>query len=331
MPLPHGCFGIQSVVVKKGPEAYKTVTLRTFGNPSTGEISRRELRCQAWNAKLDGSGFDFEEKAGNWFCERDEIDGVLAFLSGQLDAPGTYRRVSADGALVSVIRQVEAGEASAEQIQNLAQALADSPSTAEALAHHSASQVLIDGIQAVRHREVIASLKAVVDDPSTRETALQKVIESGWWIFGGRYIGKADRRTVTALNQLDVPLIRADGVLQVVELKTANIPDLAVKHRNHYIVGPLVNEAVGQVANYLRDLDEQRHIILESFGIECRRARATVVIGHPKYVSNVADDEITKAIRTYNSHLARIEVMTYDELIRGAEAAVGATDSGPQS
>jgi|SRR3569833_121780 len=114
----------------------------------------------------------------------------------------------------------------------------------------------------------------------------------------------------------------APAALHIVELKTANISDLVMPYRNHYIVGPKVNEAVGQAANYLRDLDEQRHIIKESFGIECRRAFATVVIGHSKYVKGVSAEEVAKALRTYNAHLARMEVITYEELIRGAESAL---------
>jgi hypothetical protein len=98
---------------------------------------------------------------------------------------------------------------------------------------------------------------------------------------------------------------------------------LVVKYRNHYVVGPGVNESVGQVTNYLRELDEQRHTIKNTLGIECRRAFATVVIGHPQYVNGLAEDLVSETLRTYNSHLARVEVITYADLIQGAEGALG--------
>ena len=226
----------------------------------------------------------------------------------------------------AVIQKVQAGEADASQLRQLAQALVEAPNAATVLAQHSAGKILLDGIQATQQREVVAKLRAAVEDPATREPTIQRILEEAWWIFGGRFIDKAQRRNLTVLNQVDIPLIRADGVLQVVELKTANIPDLVVKYRNHYIVGPKVNEAVGQVTNYLRDFDEQRHIIEENFGIECRRAFATVLIGHPRYVRDVTAEEVTKALRTYNAHLSRIEVITYGELIAGAEGALSLHD-----
>ena len=46
----------------------------------------------------------------------------------------------------------------------------------------------------------------------------------------------------------------------------------------------------------------------------------TVVIGHPRFVrEHITAREINEAVRTYNSHLSRIQVMTYQELRAGAE------------
>lgn len=89
------------------------------------------------------------------------------------------------------------------------------------------------------------------------------------------------------------------------------------RHRRHCIVGPEVNAAVGQAANYLRSVDEQRHLIVGEHEIECRRAFASVIVGHPAHnaQSDVTPTEFREAIRTYNSHLTRIEVLTYEDLI----------------
>ncbi|WP_223198926.1 Shedu anti-phage system protein SduA domain-containing protein [Solihabitans fulvus] len=330
-PLPTGCFDIQTVVVKKGPQAYKTATLWLFGNQTTGEIKRRELRVQSWAVKSDGPGFAFDEKPENtWYCEQNEVAAFAAFLNGQLEEAGVYHRISNDSPLASVVEKVQAGEADASQLVQIAQALADAPNSAEVLAHHEASRVLLDGIQTARQRDVIARLKAAVSDPSTGENVLQGILADGWWMFGGRFIAKASRRSLTVLDQLDIPLIRADGALHVVELKTANIGDLVIKYRNHHVVGPQVNEAVGQVANYLRELDEHRHVIKGALGIECRRAFATVVIGHPQYAEKVDAKDIAETLRTYNAHLSRIEVITYADLIQGAESALTLGAEAPE-
>ncbi len=44
--------------------------------------------------------------------------------------------------------------------------------------------------------------------------------------------------------------------MHIVELKSPGIPKLIQKHRNHWIIGDAVHEAVGQAMNYLRWLDE---------------------------------------------------------------------------
>jgi hypothetical protein len=106
----------------------------------------------------------------------------------------------------------------------------------------------------------------------------------------------------------------------VVELKKAVVPNLVESPRSHCAVGPDVHRAVSQVANYLRSLDENRAAILADHGIECRRAFATVLIGHPKFVHHAYEPaEVAAALRTYNAVLNRIEVITYQELIEAAE------------
>jgi Shedu protein SduA, C-terminal len=329
-PLPHGCFDIQTVVVKKGPQAYKTATLWTFGNPETAEIKKTELRLQSWNAKTNGPGFDFEERPNTWCCEESEIGALAAFLTGELDVPGVYHRIGADSPLAAVVESVQAGEADATQLQQIAQALADAPNASQTLAKYPVGQVLLDGIQSARQREVIDRLNEAVNNPQAIEDDFQKVLSAGWWIFGGRYIGKAKRRSLAVLDQLDIPLIRADGALHVVELKRANVPNLVTEYRNHHIVGPRVNEAVGQATNYLRSLDEQRHIIKNELGIECRRAFATIVIGDHQYVRDATADQVAEVLRTYNSHLSRIEVITYADLIQGAEGALALSLEGSE-
>ena len=154
--------------------------------------------------------------------------------------------------------------------------------------------------------------------------------------------GESTRHQLSVGDVLDVPLLRADGSLHVVELKGSNIPKLVRRHRGPanpqtvagrqeelpLIVGLEVHEAVGQVMNYLCHLDETRDHVLVQHNIDTRRASATVLVGHPKFVTEFSDTEISDTIRTYNSHLSRIEVMHYRDLIDYAERAL-ALDAAP--
>lgn len=88
-------------------------------------------------------------------------------------------------------------------------------------------------------------------------------------------------------------------------------------------MGSEVHHAVTQATNYLRSLDENRSSIFAELKIDCRRAFATVIIGHPKFAAHrYTPEEVSAAFRTYNSHLSRIEVINYKELIDSATRAL---------
>jgi hypothetical protein len=80
------------------------------------------------------------------------------------------------------------------------------------------------------------------------------------------------------------------------------------------------------VINYLTRLDEQRDHILTRTKVDVRRASSTVLIGHPEFVPKHSREEIDGTLRIYNSHLGRVEVRHYAELIESAEEALRITE-----
>ena len=84
-----------------------------------------------------------------------------------------------------------------------------------------------------------------------------------------------------------------------------------------------VNDAVSQAVAYLVGLDEHRQRIREEIDIETRRASAIVLIGHPATQPDVPEEAIYETIRTLNTHLVRVEVLTYKELVDNAERSIG--------
>lgn len=184
-----------------------------------------------------------------------------------------------------------------------------------------------------RRRQIVAQLQQLIATPGTTETDLQHALGEKFWLFGGRYVGIIPRRKFTFLDEYDIPLLCADGSLHIVEIKGPCIERLIVKHRGHLIVGKEVHEAVGQTVNYLRALDDQRTALQtelrEELGIaiDLRRVRSSVVIGHPTHVrvagvGQLSRLQIDQTIRAYNSHLSRIEVLTYSDLLDSAEQAL---------
>jgi hypothetical protein len=205
--------------------------------------------------------------------------------------------------------------------------MAVSAEVADELATMPGAELVARAVRWRRRREALDRLRTVVEDPRSTEREIHTELKQQTWIFGGRYVEELARRRLTTVDEIDIPLLRGDGSLHVIELKKAAVPKLVESLRSHCTVGPDVHRAVSQAANYLRSLDENRAAILADHGIECRRAAATVLIGHPKFVEQGFEaGEIAAALRTYNGVLTRIEVITYQELIDAAERTLALYD-----
>ncbi|MEV0263143.1 Shedu anti-phage system protein SduA domain-containing protein [Streptomyces sp. NPDC050617] len=201
------------------------------------------------------------------------------------------------------------------------------PRPASAEAAHMVGDLLADAdvellaqlLELKTRRAGLDALRVVVEDPASSEKALHDRLKNQEWIFGGAYVAELARRQYTSDTILDIPLLRGDGAIHVVELKRANIEKLVIRRDGHLMLGAPAHHAVSQAQNYLRAMDENRQAILADHGVDTRRASATVVIGHPRYVSEgITPQEIAETLRTYNTHAARIEVVTYETLLESA-------------
>ncbi|WP_243877973.1 Shedu anti-phage system protein SduA domain-containing protein [Streptomyces sp. SUK 48] len=205
-----------------------------------------------------------------------------------------------------------------------ARRLAGSPQALALLAADQDGRLILRAAELQRRTAGLRELRAVVDDPTATEADLQRALQGNHWIFGGRYVGEAARRRLVPGDEVDIPLIRADGALHIVELKRAMglKRPLIRRHRNAWVPADAVHEAVGQAVNYLVGLDENRARIREEFGIETRRAGALVLLGHPALHADVPEEEVGETLRTFNAHVTRVEVLTYKELLDNAERSL---------
>ena len=333
-----------TVIVRPGPRAWKSITLLKVPIPGTDELRVRELRARTWKAvpPEEDSRYGFEETEYHWHCEGDEVEILRQFLNDSFPGPGKYRLIEEGDQLGDVLGQAEHGDVAPEVVARLIELVSRAPHMVSALAASSDGTLLAEAVELQRRRAQLDQLRRIVEDPNSQERRdLHPQLKQMAWIFGGRYIGESRRRELTTGDILDIPLLRPDGSLHVVELKGANIPKLVHRYRGAsnpqavagqneelpLIVGTEVHEAVGQVMNYLCHLDEERDHIVARFKIEARRATGTVLIGHPDFVADFSGDEIASTLRIYNSHLSRVEVMHYRDLIENAERALAlATD-----
>ena len=280
------------------------------------------IKVATYRRSLFNRGWYFDRAAQQWngnFADASLLEDVI---KDKFPDSGRYQQLSGDEAANGLAQIILAGKMPVESAEQIIKALAENPEAYEVFKDSDASQLLASTVNQYRQQQAIEELDTVARDPTSTENDLQKILDKQWWMFGGRYIDKAKRRSLTVLDQLDVPLIRSDGSLHIIELKQANIPGLIRKHRNHLVASDDVHEAVSQAMNYLVSLDEQRAQILTTLGIDVRRASATIVIGHTDFIEGFTPEQVHETIRTYNSHLSRIEVITFDELIDGARRSL---------
>ena len=335
----HGRVVDSTVVIHPGPIAWKSITLLKVPDPATGELRIRELRARTWRAvppKQHGR-YTFKENEHHWHCEGEEVEVLRLFLNERFPGPGQYRLIERGGELGALLDQAEHGTVAPEVVARLIELAGREPQMVAALAASTDGTLLAEAVELQRRRAQLAQLRRIVEDPGSQERSdLYPQLKQMAWIFGGRYVGESSRKELTTGDVLDIPLLRPDGSLHVVELKGANIPKLVHRYRGPHnplafadqreelplIVGAEVHEAVGQVMNYLCHLDEERDHIHARFKIEARRATGTVLIGHPTFVKGFSDEDIANTLRIYNSHLSRVEVMHYRDLIESAERAL---------
>ena len=329
-------MGRRGAVIKRGRDVIKTIILTNYGDRSSGEVKKRELRFRTHeNRRGQQPDYDEPDPKTTWWCEGKEIERVLAFLQSNVARTGRYRIVDTDSSAGIILDLLQSSDSGSEELVNAILQYGDPKNLIELLSASDRGSSIAQLAVIEKRRQLIRDLQILIRNPHATETQIQRLIGKSYWIFGGRYVGIADRRDLIPLDQHDIPLLGADGTLHIVELKGPCIQRLIRRYRNHWIVGNEINEAVGQATNYIRGLDElgtplSSHYLNE-FGrkYDMRRVFATVVIGHPGQVSEVGpngkkpdEETVQHTIRSYNSHLSRIEVRTYKDLADAAERAL---------
>jgi hypothetical protein len=71
-----------------------------------------------------------------------------------------------------------------------------------------------------------------------------------------------------------------------------------------------VTQVVGQVIGYLDDIDASRFSIEARDRENVNKIRAKIIIGRD------GDEAQCAALRSYNGHLHRMEILTFDQLMR---------------
>ncbi len=248
----------------------------------------------------------------------------MKFLEAPEDRPGRYRLVRGRAEMATWVERVlRDGRIDIEEPGEVVRRIVSSPEALQVLADDKDGQALLRAMELKKRSDSLVELRGVTEDRDALEADLQRVLEDKPWIFGGRFVRVAERRRLIPDAEFDIPLIRSDGSLHIVEIKRSmKINGIIKKHRAGWVLSSEVETAIGQAVNYLVGLDENRKWVRETYGIDVRRASATVLIGHPAVHPHVPEELINEVLRTFNTHHNRVEVITYKELVDSAERSL---------
>ncbi len=169
----------------------------------------------------------------------------------------------------------------------------------------------------------LAELWQAITAPDARVEDLRRVLSARPWIFGGRWVDDDDRRLLLPDSRSDLLLIRGDGSVHVVAIHPAmRVAGLIKRNRGGWSLMPEVRDAVGEAEGYLVSLEENRDWVREKFGVDTRRASATVLIGHPAVQPHIQEEQISEVLSRFNAQRPRVAVLTYKELADSAERSL---------
>jgi hypothetical protein len=323
---------VVSTVLKDGPRAYRIATLYEIIDPTTQEHHHWCLKINSFE-RTKRTGWSFKpDKSVSMDDDGSQELSVLATLiqrahAGQLAQPtGDYHLIPAEQmasvrTLLKFVRQ--AGSA---QRMRLVRALLDNLDVASvepeewlqvfAAGSDSVRRVIALSSRLAEYRRVRDELSALIGSPNVREADLQGLLQNNPWLFGSEYSRLVSRRTWTRDDRLDFMLRRtADDYLEILEIKTPIKQPLFRYDESHdsYAPGVPLSNAMGQVVRYIEEVERNRDSIIAKDGCDPLKIRARVIIGLD------GDEDQQRALRNFNGHLHRVEVLTFDQLLRIAD------------
>lgn len=315
------------VLLKDGPRAFRIATIFQILNAETRETHHYSLRVDQYNRRADG-WVEYPPHCVWVATESNELPKLFRFLQSIVEGTiptetGTYRIVDEETfASVEELAKLFGKADSSEKLQlmkALLREIGDAPVVSSELTTvlESSNGELLRSIslaaRLVQYRTAYDELSHLVSTSCTSETTLQKVLEANPWLFGSEYSELLERRKWTRDNQLDFMLRRTvDNYLEIVEIKTPFSDPLMVYDKSHdsYYPSSKLSTVIGQVMRYIEEVERQRDYILASDSDDTLKIRARIIIGRD------GNRDQQQALRNLNAHLHRIEILTFDQLLR---------------
>ena len=315
------------VVLKNGPRTYKIATIFEIVDPAEGKLHHLSLQLdsidkskQGWRTKpektfrLEGEkpneiqalaqflntclSEQYPDKAGEYHLVPEAHYELLSNLCHQLPKLNKPRKLEI---LTELLKTLETSDLSVENaIQIFSSVTSETVKNIGVAARY------------VQYREAFREFRNMVERSEPSESSFQNHLKNHPWIFGSEYSELLDRRTWTRDDNLDFMLRRTvDGYLEIIEIKTPFSEPLFKEDKSHdsFYPSSKLSQAIGQVLRYIEEIERKRDSLIAEDHVDPLKIRARIIIGRDGNAQGKA------ALRTFNSHLHRVEIITFDQLL----------------
>ncbi len=319
---------IHQVVLKDGPRTFRIATLLEIIDTKTGGLHHYSLKIDSID-RLKAGWFSKPEKSVRLEGDSpDEIEHLYRFLNALIEGKlsnrtGELHIIGSDeyeklekllNALQSLASsdKIELVKAILPQIESASSYVEDFISAFKDSDPETIRHIAIAS-RFVEYKKAYERLAELINDGNSSEPALQDHLGNNSWIFGSEYSELLNRRTWTRDDNLDFMLRRTvDNFLEIIEIKTPFKESLMLHDKSHdsYYPSAKLSRVLGQVMRYIEEIERDRDSILSKDKFDTLKIRARIIIGRD------GEDPQQIALRNLNSHLYRIEVITFDQLLR---------------
>lgn len=319
---------INQVVLKEGPRTFRLATLLEITDKKTSAFHHYSLKIDSIDRLKKGWFHKPEKSIRLDGGDPNEIDKLYKFLAAAMEGGLTnqegdlhiidskdYEKLEN---LVGVLPKLATSdkieliktilphiEAEGTHVNDFVDAFQNT--SPETVRHLGIASKIVD------FRKALKALTELIENSATPERALQKHLEKNPWMFGSEYSELLDRRHWTRDENLDFMLRRTvDNFLEIVEIKTPFKEPLLYHDDSHnsYYPSSKLSTVLGQVINYIEQVERDRDSIISKDGHDTLKIRARIIIGRE------GSEKVQKALHNFNSHLHRIEILTFDQLLR---------------
>jgi len=331
---------MQSVTLKDGPRVRKIAKYGIFRNRHTGEAHHDALTIKTFKKSKGQCLLDTEHSVSLSGENGDEIQMLLDLLTAGRQklvpqASGTYVVAHAKSeAEAHALKQVIEAVIASGEYDLFAQAVVKAGSDAQMfskLLERAAMdpRLFTEAAAALNlavYRSAVDTLRALVEsDKGPTERQFQNLLGEHPWMFGSEYSELLRQRNWTRNEQQDFVVRRtSDGFIEIIEIKTPLCGKPLFKFdasHNSFYVNTDLSKVVGQVQKYIEQIDAAHDSIQVKDGEDTSKIRAKIIIGRDVNAENV------QSLRRFNGHLHRIEVITFDGLLKTAERVLSYLES----